>query len=98
MSEEGSIYMVGSFVLGFIAFGIMAYMYDFVNKNKIPEEDEDTDIFSGNRKLRAVFLAPFKYLYLNFKNKNYFAIIPFIIMVALWVNAIILGNYMLIKQ
>ena len=101
MSVEGSIYMAGFFVLGFIAFGIMAYMYDFVKKNDILEEeddDDDADLFSGNRKLFSIYFAPFKYLYLNFKDKNYFAIIPFIIMVALWVNAIILGHYMLIKQ
>ena len=99
MSGEGSIYMAGFFVLGFIAFGIMAYMYDFVKKNGILEEDDDdADLFSGTRKLFSICFAPFRYLYLNFKNKNYFAIIPFIIMVALFINAMILGHYMLIKQ
>ena len=101
MSKESSIYMAGVFVLGFIAFGIMAYMYDFVKKNGIPEEeddDDDADLFSGNRKLFSLYLAPFRYLYLNFKNKNYFAVIPFIIMIVLFVNAMILGHYMLIKQ
>ncbi|MBP5442339.1 MAG: hypothetical protein J6Y60_03780 [Treponema sp.] len=100
MSKESSIYMAGFFVLGFIAFGIMAYMYDFVKKNGIPEEDDDddADLFSGNRKLFSLYLAPFRYLYLNFKNKKYFAVIPFIIMIVLFVNAMILGHYMLIKQ
>lgn len=68
---ESSIYMAGFFVLGFIAFGIMAYMYDFVKKNGIPEEDgDDADLFSGNRKVFSLYLAPFRYLYLNFKNKK----------------------------
>lgn len=98
MKKEASIYMAGYFLLGFLVIGLMAYMYDFVNKNTIPAEDEKTDIFSGHRKMRGLFLAPFRYLYLNLKNRNYFALLPFTILLALWANVIILGRYMLVKQ
>jgi len=76
MQNESLVYIIAIITSAFILLGLAGFMYDRITKG-IPKEDEDMSLRAPNRKITAVFNAPFKYIHSNLKEKNYAALIPF---------------------
>lgn len=97
MNNEELMYIGALIVMTFILLGLAGFMYDRITK-EIPEEDEDMSIRAPNKKLTAVFNAPFKYLIQNLKDRNPKAIIPFTLYILDLIYIIFLASRLLSLQ
>lgn len=92
MDYDSAIYMGIYFLLGIILLGFLGYMYDHLDKSK-KVDDTKNDLLSVQKQSTDFFYGgPIKYIYNGIKNKDPKAIIIFILFIAIFTAAIIIGN------
>ena len=92
MDFDSTIYMGIYFLLGIILLGFWGYMYDHLDKSK-KVDDTKNDLLSVQKQSTDFFYGgPIKYIYKGIKNKDPKAIIIFILFIAIFTIAIMIGN------
>ena len=92
MDFNSAIYMGIYFLLGIILLGFWEYMYDHLDKSK-KVDDTKNDLLSVQKQSTDFFYGgPIKYIYNGIKNKDPKAIIIFILFIAIFTVAIMIGN------
>lgn len=89
MNNEFVFYIAAVITIGFILLGLAAFMYDRITK-EIPPEDKDSNYMAAQKKLAAVFNAPFEYIRQNLKEKKFKALIPFSAYIFFWIYELVL--------
>ena len=92
MDLERAIYMGIYFLLGIILLGFWGYMYDYLDKSKKTDDSKNDFISVQKQTTNFFYRGPIKYIYNGIKKKDSKAIIIFLVFLAIFIAAMLIGS------